>query len=460
MNDAPLITRLDGIGELIESVSNRDGDGRHPRLAEEQVIMEDRQLLGLERSRPILATGHQAEFWHPGILAKFILMDILSSRVETSMFHLVADQDTNGFERIEYPATADGWLTTSTWRLTDREDRVPIAAVGPFQPRRIPDHPQPATGSIAEGLQAIRSSLESHENAGTCARQIAASTGDLMRRWAGPMPVVMATDLAETRMLDSLLQKMIDDPTGCVRCYNDAVGSTAGDIRPLRGTGNDPELPLWLLDHGVRRPVTLSMLQARDECTRFHPRAVVLDVLMRGGLCDGYIVGTGGSRYATTSDHWIRTWLGVELSRPVVVSANVTAELQPPGDVAMDAIDHWRSAWHDPSATGAGPSAEKTEWVHRIHQSPRNSSQRRELFHRMHQWIREGRKRDSMRLDGLREQAGHDRKTRIAMEIATRRTWPFPLVPAERLDELAARLREAVSGQPDSVEASASGSGQ
>ncbi|MEC9372360.1 MAG: hypothetical protein VYC34_00885, partial [Planctomycetota bacterium] len=42
-----------------------------PRPADDAESTRFREQLGLPTGRPIVLTGHQAEFWHPGVLAKF-----------------------------------------------------------------------------------------------------------------------------------------------------------------------------------------------------------------------------------------------------------------------------------------------------------------------------------------------------------------------------------------------------
>ena len=46
-----------------------------------QQAIASRVGLGLDADRPVIMTGHQAGFWHPGILVKYLGAEILSDRL-------------------------------------------------------------------------------------------------------------------------------------------------------------------------------------------------------------------------------------------------------------------------------------------------------------------------------------------------------------------------------------------
>ncbi|MCA9274359.1 MAG: hypothetical protein KDA31_15085, partial [Phycisphaerales bacterium] len=54
-----------------------------------------REQLGLPTDKPIIMTGHQAQLWHPGILAKLFAAQSVASQVGGVVVWLIVDMDTN-----------------------------------------------------------------------------------------------------------------------------------------------------------------------------------------------------------------------------------------------------------------------------------------------------------------------------------------------------------------------------
>jgi hypothetical protein len=52
-----------------------------------------RRELGLPTGKPLIMTGHQAEFWHTGILAKYLAADAAAGALGADVAWLVVDQD-------------------------------------------------------------------------------------------------------------------------------------------------------------------------------------------------------------------------------------------------------------------------------------------------------------------------------------------------------------------------------
>ena len=54
--------------------------------------MKTRRELGLDTSRPIIATGHQTLLWHPGILVKYLAADAVARAEDFATANLIVDQ--------------------------------------------------------------------------------------------------------------------------------------------------------------------------------------------------------------------------------------------------------------------------------------------------------------------------------------------------------------------------------
>ena len=72
-----------------------------------------REALDLKPDLTIVATGHQAMIWHPGILAKDLAVSSLAARstsrgVASRAIHFIADHDANDGGLVAYPCPGPG----------------------------------------------------------------------------------------------------------------------------------------------------------------------------------------------------------------------------------------------------------------------------------------------------------------------------------------------------------------
>src|SRR6185436_10632979 len=103
-----------------------------------------------------------AEFWHTGILSKYLVADAASVALGAQPAWLVVDQDRAESISIPYPRRTDGKLTIGT--ATVRERTPPITS-------------GPAEGDIQQRLNAILATL--HGKIGSLSHRVAATLDDL-----------------------------------------------------------------------------------------------------------------------------------------------------------------------------------------------------------------------------------------------------------------------------------------
>ena len=63
--------------------------------------------MGLPEHVKIIVVGHQPEFFHPGVLAKFIAGDLVAQKLKGVLVHLVVDHLTGSCNTIEIPERQD-----------------------------------------------------------------------------------------------------------------------------------------------------------------------------------------------------------------------------------------------------------------------------------------------------------------------------------------------------------------
>ncbi|MCH8343499.1 MAG: hypothetical protein IH983_05890 [Planctomycetes bacterium] len=417
--------------------------------------------LGLAADRPIVATGHQTMLWHPGILAKYLMVEALAAggdRLGTA--NLIVDQHTQAFDRFDVPLRrTDGSLAVHTITLTPRREEVPMGRHPAFAPPAVPMDLPLALPLVQSGIERIFAAVAAHRHAGNAALQMAAALADLMSRWVSPTINVTSTGLMNTSLARGMLEQMADDPRACAQRYNDAVRAVPeGGVGPLAITRDTVELPLWRIGPDDRRR------RAYDGDVRrwlshgaadvvLLPRALLLTAIVRVGMCDLFVHGTGGATYDRAMELWVRDWLGVEPCPIAVATATLRLPLAAHEDDRLDlssAVHAQRWLWHDPdrSAGAARPGPTKQRWLEQINAAPRRSRQRRVLFGKMHAQLAELRRGRGDAIQAARQRT--QRAARLAADapIINRRTWAFPLYPDEMIEALADAVANAAMPGP------------
>ncbi len=409
-----------------------------------------RRELGLPEDRPVVMSGHQAEFWGPGILAKWIAGVVGAEALGACAAWLVADQDVGDAAQIRYPdADDDGSTRPGEARLDPA--RAPGEGAKPTS-RQAPIDAGPATPGP---LKQIASALRAHEQEPDAARQVQAALAGLAEPICPPPQAVFARELSRTTLFAELVDRMRQDPAACARAYNDAVARhpDAG-VRPLVETdeARGVELPLWLIDEGGRRRRVTAAELADATPEQLAPRALLLTALVRLGACDLFIHGTGGGAYDQIMEDWIGAWLDRRPAPAAVVTATVLPDV--PG-VDLGAVERAeRAAWrahaaaHNPGLVGDERAADaKRELVGQIEAAKRAGLDPAPHFRRLHGLLAEFRGANSSDLGALTAEAerltAQAAGSRRAAQVARDRTLAFPLMPRERL----LALRDAIRGE-------------
>ncbi|MEO1009001.1 MAG: hypothetical protein AAFX79_10560 [Planctomycetota bacterium] len=411
-----------------------------------------RAEVGLPTDRPIVMSGHQAELWHAGILAKLIAAAALAERLDAALVWLVPDQDAHEPTVIPYPAeTHEGRLRRREWiAAPDQFVRPGTAtcarpAIEPAAtPRRARTEWPHARAEC--GLESMRSALARHASAGNAAAQFTAAALELAEESTGVRGVdrLHASELSRGHAFEMVAARVRKDGAACVRAYNAAVGAhpDAG-LRPLE----DDELPLWsIVDGAPRRRVRIG----DDAEGRLLPRALLLTGHVRRLLCDVWVTGAGGARYDAATRTWLDGWLGETPLAPAVL-ATATAYLPLREGPRPDPAGAERAAWrlhhaaNHPEELGLDSlGAQRDELVSQIDDAPHGSAERSRLFAAMRGVVRDARDAGAQQLAELeRERAALKERLRDE-RVELDRTWPFPLHDPGTLRSLAERIRDAV----------------
>ncbi|MEX0653888.1 MAG: hypothetical protein WD534_15765 [Phycisphaeraceae bacterium] len=415
----------------------------------------------------IIATGHQAWLWHPGILAKDMAMIEACERFGASPLHLVVDQDTHEALTLELPRQADRRIEVRTVRLASHRVDLPTGAQPPADAEAIRAKLQ------ALGDERVAPIAEAFTDLPTCrtlAEQLAVVTVRLMRPWLGDdgpsVPVLFVSDLPSLPGYAALVERMVDDARRCVRAYNVAVRaeSERGDpgVAELVELRELVELPLWAVRWG--RPRGRMFVDLADsepwlvdetgervdrEAVALLPRALLLTAVMRSLACDLFIHGKGGGVYDRVMERWWKTWRGEPLASRAVVSADLRL---PFADVPVADEATWaRAVWFrhyvphnvDRVLGVDGPAVQRKRGLLAQMDDDRDRKRRRRAFEQLHAINADLLDQHPDLLVEADRQLDDARQGLLNARLASRRDWSFPIYPPRCLQA----LRTTVAGQ-------------
>ena len=310
----------------------------------------------------VVVTGHQPEFYHPGVWIKDFLLQRLSDETGATAIDLVVDSD--GFEALEVhsPCLRPEVRVCRAYLAVGEADGCYACA------------PVPSLSDVelfckagAEHLSTLSAPALGHHFARFCdgmraalphARNLAELVTFARRRFeasAGSdyleLPV---TAMARSRAFATFVAHLALDATVFAGAYNSALADyrqrtgTRGAAQPFPDLGREGdlvELPFWLLEKGRRtvwartgdRPALV--VDGDDVCDladaasapdrlleaglSLAPKALALTLFTRLLVADLFIHGVGGGRYDQVTDDVFRRYLGIEPTPFVVASMTV-----------------------------------------------------------------------------------------------------------------------------------------
>ena len=413
-----------------------------------------REQLGLPIDRPIIMSGHQAEWWHPGILAKLFAARAIADRIGGAVVWLVVDQDDNDPGAIRIPTMRDARTVTTTEHRLAPESHAATGWRQPIAECTLPSLDAIAAESARAGVARIAEAMRARASERSLARQFGLAALDVAADVVRADHVIFASDLAATDAWAAMVGRMAADPEACIRAYNEPASTLAPD--QIRALGADParnrwELPVWSIDAAGGRSRVWSDSPALGDPTALMPRALAMTALVRMLACELFIHGTGGEAYDTVTDRWIPAWLGV----PVAPTGMATATVHLPldrfaidADTAREATAVAHKARHDPAAVGEDAlHAKKLELVDRIRADRAAGRPGREGYIELHRMLETYRSDHAEELARLAALAADSRDAyRRSRRTITARDWPFPFYESAALAAVGRAVAASVGG--------------
>ncbi len=392
-------------------------------------------------------SGHQAGFWHAGIVAKYASVAAAARAATQQIGHatavwLVADLDDNDPAKLRVPMRDDsGRLGARDVDLFERLGGVIGVATGSRGPLLAASELPAGTPREIGRVMSVLS--KQYSTSRTLAEQVhGAAEHLLVDAGLERVPAIHASAMAGTGLFRELCLRMVADPKSCVEAYNTAARAyPEAGVRELSIRGGRYELPIWVSQWKQPRSAVYIETGAKVDLQQWSPRGLLMTGMMRLAGCELFIHGTGGGVYDKVTERWFDLWLGERRLAPAtVVSAtrwlDLGIEVVPEREVARVVAEGHR-ARHDPALVGDAEAGEqKLEIVRQIETLPRKSVERAEAYFRLHTLLESVRQTRGARIEDMEQRALDMRASAEAYGLARDRTWSFVLHRLETLRSL------------------------
>jgi len=320
---------------------------------------------------PIILTGHQPAFYHPGVWFKNFLTSWLAGKVGGVPVNMVVDNDEARKPGFEVPVQGNG-----------KCERVQVSLGSsrpnhPYEEWQLPDLGA-AEAAMEQGLSLIeRDDMRAAFNGfsrelleAACEyRDMATFMTVARHRYETEFGLanleIPLSRVCELKEFGYFFAHLLAELPRFRRCYNQALGlyrkthrirNQANPLPDLAERDGRLEAPFWVWREGeARRALYVGLrdggrilLDGDDEILsiggegladgervaehlvglraqgfKIRTRALTTTLFARMFLCDVFIHGTGGGNYDQITDEIIRTFLGVEPPGYIVASATV-----------------------------------------------------------------------------------------------------------------------------------------
>lgn len=323
----------------------------------DSLLQRDRVPQFADVARPIIMTGHQAEFFHAGVFAKIIAATQHAAARNGSAVFLVVDTDETKQTSIAVPRITNAGLRRHHIPIPGMDARIPVCDLAPVARKEW----LAFFTTIANELEHYDVSLLPIFADAFCNDR--SDEASFVDRWiAGTKAVcdaldlpasiafVRMTELADTRDFQTFFKQIATNANEFAESHNDAIAAyrerhnVRTRNRPiplLHKADSQTEIPFWLADSGsMRRRLSVmtsdgkrsfyadgKRVAAEPSETRIFPRALTLSAFCRLYIADLFIHGIGGAKYDEITNDFLAEFFA---NRPAAPIACVTATLHLP----------------------------------------------------------------------------------------------------------------------------------
>jgi len=438
----------------------------------------------------ILMTGHQPEFFHPGVWIKNFVVSALARELGFAPLNVIVDNDSAKHTSVRVPALGGDKATTRSATLATGVSDLAYEEVGAEKLRAkefVEELRETTRDGTTEAAAAstIRLLSEEAKRATDLVGLVVGVRCNLEREMGFGSLELPVSALSETDGFRKFAAHVLSTPWDFAECYNSALkryrqeNHVRGKRRPLPDLArsrDNAETPFWTWQRNSQRerlfvkrdgdrirfadPISRDGNTGWDEgnCDearaalaslaqrgwKVRPRALSMTAFLRSFGSTGFIHGIGGGKYDEITDSFLSEFFGLEPLPYWVVSATLLLPI-PLKHVAPRAVTEQRRLLRDfryNPQRHAGKKREdekfralvekKSEWI-RTDPAPGEEGRRRfedirRLNKEMLQVIQTDLRRERERLQKMEEDVRFD-------AIAGNREYSFILHPLNEVKE-------------------------
>lgn len=292
------------------------------------------------RTRPVILTGHQPVFHHPGILIKNILAQSLADSLGGTAVHLIHDCDQEEIH-FHYPERSGGIVRKRSFRLSSGQTVLRDEILQPAvrdQFLRLLDSLRPEIRLVfsPDRAREIRDSLDTVQAAAERAERAMEIPEAVRLSRRSRTLSISSSELFASDAFQCFVDHIAEHAEEFRNVHNavlaeyrqaHAIKNPAQPLPDLK-TG---ELPFWVLRDGSREPLLESSPRKGQKLL---PRAVTLTLFCRLFLCDLFIHGLGGERYDRITDEILKRFF--RGAGAPFIAASATLALLSRADLRLD----------------------------------------------------------------------------------------------------------------------------
>jgi len=359
-------------------------------------------------SGPLMVTGHQCQFYHCGVLIKYLLADYLAQEKEGMVLNLVVDSDLPKGIHLRVPvknsqgaSLSEGSLLTREITLEDVQADVPME----YQPkpaenqiRQFIEQLSDASGCIPELKDAVSRVSDLANKAWSEADNMrdffTLLNHGMIRSMFGIDALALPVSvMAQSVSFRSFCVNLLNQGSLVHKCYNEALDKfceeqgVSDSRRPLANLGlmddrgTFMEMPFWvfrpdrsrrtlwvglsegamIFHDGIKNICRIAVhkkgIVSEEELHKcfveygwsLRPKAIMLTVFTRMYLADIFVHGIGGAYYDQVADEFIRRFYPVDEPSFVCTSASMNLPLgdYPPSKEAVKQLNQARCRKRD-----------------------------------------------------------------------------------------------------------------
>jgi hypothetical protein len=380
-----------------------------------------REMLRLSEDRPVIASGHQTELFHPGVWAKLAMLDAVARPLDADCLFAAVDTDAPKHLQFRWPGhsmpiTDDPRLAGAEWcgllegPSTEHIERIRNAFRATAGRWPFPSMAGDFLDDLAE--QTSRKS--------TLSADLTSAMYRLDWNLGLRHQSIVVSGLWSNEPYLAFVCHLLGNADSFAEAYNRALD----EYRLAHGIDNPGrpmpdlcwkegkcEVPFWLDDlAGQKRSRACVQEDGQDwrlnaggdsiafsseydsaaagrlheflqrHNLRLSPRALTLTMFLRLMVVDQFVHGIGGGRYEQVNDRVIHAFFGIE---PPAFSVT-TATLYFPAAVGRQRVCLPCLAHEGHRLRHAVMGDDKMQLVRQIAEAPRRSMQRQQIFSQMH----------------------------------------------------------------------------